>query len=215
MCLYYNKGSKDEGWRVADEDIVCYKVLLVKKGVDTKGETIEFRYVTPFQDMPVKLGETYENEEEVNEYSSSSMVVSVSGATRQVISVSANHSSDVMQMSSEGSNFRVEGGVFHSYAHFLDAKWAATRVAEVMGWNPMVAIGKALGWNPTVAIGFMVVACIIPKGTKYVSGRDFNGAVSFASKTFKITDDVLFIYNLSAGALEKLKERYPEAEYFR
>ena len=168
MCLYYNKNRKAEGWHVAKEDIVCYKVLSVTRILDSSQETITgFRYSTPFQDMPVKLDETYNNTDEVNECEL---------ATDQV---------------------RVKGGVFHSYAYLFDAN----REAESMS-NYIIMPG-----------GFIVVTSIIPKGTRFVMGRTNDGKVCFASRTLKITDDVLFIQYCSVGALGKLKIEHPNAKY--
>lgn len=103
MCLYYNKKNKTHGWHVAKEDIVCYKVLQVYKR-DTEFFGSVYEYSTPYFNMPVRLGETYNNTEGVFETDADDKYF-----------VSLGFYDDEAK--------KVTGGVYHSFSQVSNAKW--------------------------------------------------------------------------------------------
>jgi len=75
------------------------------------------------------------------------------------------------EVDDETNEYRIEGGVFHSYSDELGAE------DGVIKWGD----------------GQIVVKCIIPKGTKFYYGY-FGGVESFGSKKIIITNEVTY-YN--------------------
>ena len=165
MCLTIYKIDKPTSEK-AKEDIVCYKVLLFKKGDDGKTE-----YITPIMLEKVEIGKTLRahNTRGPHRGKTKKMEPKCTGLARFAIDV---------------KEWIITQGAFHVFAdktdayHFMDArkKMNALKNQQFPVENPCY---------------FCVAECIIPKGTEYYDGWFEYGFISkpfhsYAASAIKI-----------------------------
>lgn len=152
MCLYLTKRDSI----VAQEDIVCYKVLIVEKisavGLDFRydfrgpsfhTEPLKYRFFAPFTHYEYRLGMILSADENVTIQSNDCMTF---------------------------FPYSISEGVFHTYKKLDDAK-------EVLKHGT-----------------FVVVKCIIPKGSIYYQGYfmlDIGWCESYGSQVLCVTNKIM------------------------
>lgn len=153
MCLYLTKRDPI----VAQEDIVCYKVLIVKKvsvvGLDFRydfrrppfhTEPLKYRFFAPFTNYEYHLGRILLADENVTIQSNDCMTF---------------------------FPYSISGGVFHTFKKLDDAK-------------EVVKHGES----------FVIVKCIIPKGSIYYQGYfmlDKGRCESYGSQVLRVTNEIM------------------------
>ena len=136
--------------KIAEEDIVCYKVF-TKVFATTMDGLSTVTYLTPFISVGLEMGVKYTAYGEVN-FKEGTKVKTVSGMSDFLIT-------------------EINGGVFHSFIDEEDAKMFAHRF-PFASINRLDQIKKANEGLDFVSYRRenVVVKCIIPKGTTYYEG---------------------------------------------
>ena len=175
MCLY----TKQHEFKVAEKDIVCWKVLEIVESHD--GEA----YVTPFAFVPV--------EDDV-----------MSG--KKLFAPSATHVAQLEEMmtgyKNSKSSMGVEKGVIHVYS---DEKFGVLKMRDEMMYH-INHVGGYESWIDRIdaakigcdiqpdILGISLWKCVIPKGTEYIKGSYYaNGQhtlVSYGAKAIRFTEKV-------------------------
>lgn len=175
MCLY----TKQHEFKVAEEDIVCWKVLEIIKSHN--GEA----YVTPFAFVPV--GDDV-----------------MSG--KKLFAPSAAHTAQLEEMMTGYKNSKssmcVEKGVIHVYS---DEKFGVLKMRDEMMYH-INYVGGYENWigridaaeigcdiQPDI-LGISLWKCVIPKGTEYIKGNYYahgqHTLVSYGAKAVRFTEKV-------------------------
>ncbi len=137
MCLRV----KDSTPKIAEKDIVCYKVLARR----------DDKLVTPFFKYVMEPNHRYESQEPFE-------IGWVTKTTLRLLLSPRFRNTPV-----------VEGGCFHTFKHRIDAKW----------------LGRVMTKTPN----FVILKCIIPKGTEYFEG-DSEDMTCYASKVLQTLEPV-------------------------
>ena len=170
MCLIIDE--QNVKMKIANEDIVCYKLL---KKVEQECinpihwfEKLQFSKRTPLTYHKTFFVSPYYNEiYEPN-------TVKVNKTRIQKIKVKQHEHCT--------KGWLIGGGVLHT---FKDVK-SAKKYYEDSGIAFL---------NSNDAIQYLILKCIIPKGTKYYDGKMdcYETYYSYASKSLKITDEIMLI----------------------
>lgn len=177
MCLY----TKQHKFRVAEEDIVCWKVLEIVDG--NYGEKI----VTPFAFWPMTEDE-------------------LSGKKLFTPNeLEAEHLQRRLDGYPDESPTCIEDGVIHTYGanREIDTYDEMTYHVDFIGSHESY-IGmhqsNIIGCDPDPEIvGIALYKCVIPKGTEYIegtytghgySGRSCSDLVSYGSKAIRFVEKV-------------------------
>lgn len=168
MCLIIDE--QNAKLKIANEDIVCYK--LVKK---VEQEYINLlHWIEKFSKRtPLTYHKTFFVSPYYNEiYEPNTVKVNKTRIQKR----------KVKQHEHDPKVWRIGGGVLHT---FKDVK-SAKKYYEDSG----IAFR-----NSNDAIQYLILKCIIPKGTKYYNGKMdcYETYYSYASKSLKITDEIMLI----------------------
>ncbi len=174
MCLY----TKQHKFRVAEEDIVCWKVLEIVDG--NYGEKI----VTPFAFWPMTEAE-------------------LSGRKPFTPNeLEAEHLQSRLDSYPDESPTCIEDGVIHTYGakdlKAIDMYDEMTyHVGYIGGSEGYIGMHQSniIGCDPDPEIvGIALYKCVIPKGTEYIegtySGRSCSDLVSYGSKAIRFVEKV-------------------------
>ncbi len=180
MCLY----TKQFKFRVADEDIVCWKVLEIINGND--GEKV----ITPFAFWPVTEDELSGKKLFVpNEFETEYLINRLEAETKSDYTIS------------------VEEGVIHTYGakdlRAIDMYDEMTYHVHFIGGGEGYIDahrGEIIGCDVDPEItGIALYKCVIPKGTEYIegtytghgyAGRACSDLVSYGSKAIRFVEKV-------------------------
>lgn len=180
MCLY----TKQHKFRVADEDIVCWKVLEIVEGHG--GEKV----ITPFAFWPVPEDALNGKELfEPNEFEAEGLINRLEGEKKSDYTID------------------VEEGVIHTYGakdlRAIDMYDEMTfHVNNIGGGEGYIDMhrGDIIGCDPDPdVLGIALYKCVIPKGTEYIegtytghgySGRACSDLVSYGSKAIRFVEKV-------------------------
>lgn len=179
MCLY----TKQHKFRVADEDIVCWKVLEIVDGHD--GEKV----ITPFAFWPVPEDALNGKELfEPNEFEAEDL-------------------QSLLDSYPDESPTNVEEGVIHTYGAkdlraidmYDEMTYHVGFIGSGEGYIDMHR-GDIIGCDPDPDIlGIALYKCVIPKGTEYIegtytghgyNGRAWSDLVSYGSKAIRFVEKV-------------------------
>ena len=160
MCLYLKKGNARK--KIATEDIVCYKVMeeVFLKGDFTGGVPhCVPHYKTPYQGniMPIK-GLVRDEYFDNNPWAAKRYNKKMT--TQRIYANNTDHICESF----------VSGGMIHTFADLLDASEKAYSLA-------------ILDYNKT----YVVVKCVIPKGTEYFegfTGMTYVGSIHFGAPSY-------------------------------
>lgn len=177
------KEVEDICTKVAEEDIVCYKIFrrhtwkyktrnLTDKDKHNEDnevkEVTEIEYITPFRSAIFELGKSYKE---------------------KIHDVKFLYNTERVNKNKE---FRTNltYGIYHSFVKLEDAIDLASNL-----------------YNPTPNVGindYVIVKCIIPKGTVYYEGTFEGNQPSYGSKAIYFTDEIVW-YEKKDKELEEIE----------
>jgi hypothetical protein len=166
MCLYLEKGNARK--KIATEDIVCYKVM---EEVSLNGGIPYYR--TPYQGniMPIEglvRDEYFDNNPWAAKRYNKKMT------TQRIYANNTDHICESF----------VSGGMIHTFADLLDASEKACSLA-ILNNMPNACLRSNSQYN--YGRTYVVVKCIIPKGTEYFegfTGMTYNGFIHFGAPSY-------------------------------
>lgn len=164
MCLIIDE--QNAKMKIANEDIVCYK--LVKK--------VEREYINPINWIEEKL--QFSKRTPLTYYKTvfmSPYYNEIYEPNTVKVDKTRIQKRKVKQHEHDPKGWRIGGGVLHTFKDIKSAKKYYKDSGSI--------------------VKYMILKCFIPKGTKYYDGKmDCNETYySYASKSLKITDEIMLI----------------------